>query len=118
MIVAVVEDLLFGSKIRAAADAGGSTVRFARRTEDVAAVVREAGASLVIVDLGAAGAAEVIRSIRATLETSVSIVAFASHVRADLITDARAAGADRVLARSAFVTELPSLVASGRTPQP
>jgi hypothetical protein len=41
----------------------------------------------------------------------VPVVAFASHVRADLIAEARAAGADRVLARSAFVAELPALVA-------
>jgi hypothetical protein len=35
-----------------------------------------------------------------------------SHVRGDLIDAARAAGIDQVLARSAFVTKLPDLIAS------
>jgi DNA-binding NarL/FixJ family response regulator len=110
MIVAVVDDLLFGSKIRAAADAGGCTVRFARRGDDVADIVRTSDTSLVIVDLASPGAADAIRVARAAASSPLTIVAFASHVRADLIAEARAAGADRVLARSAFVTELPALV--------
>src|SRR5579871_6360516 len=100
MIVAVVDDLLFASKIRAAADAAGAGVRFARRGEDVTAVVRDADASLVLVDLASAGAADLIRGIRSTIGDTLDVVAFAAHVRADLITEARAAGATRVLARS------------------
>lgn len=117
MIAAIVDDLLFGSKILAATDAAGEHVTFVRGAADPVTEAASAGASLVIVDLGRAGAAETIRELRRALGEAVSIVAFASHVRTDLIAAARQAGADRVLARSAFVAELPSLV-RGSTPKP
>jgi DNA-binding NarL/FixJ family response regulator len=110
MIVAIVDDLLFGSKIRAAAEAAGRRVTFVRHGGRVEDAARVAGASLVIVDLAGSGAADAIRAVRALEGPRIPIVAFASHLRADLIAEARAAGADRVLARSAFVTELPTLV--------
>jgi CheY-like chemotaxis protein len=111
MIVAIVDDLLFGSKIRAATESAGRRVTFVRHGGSVEDAVRVAGASLVIVDLAASGAADAIRAVRALEGARIPIIAFASHVRADLIAEARAAGADRVLARSAFVAELPTLVA-------
>lgn len=118
MIIAVVDDLLFGSKIRSAADAAGTAIRFVRRGDDLSSALSEEDSSLMLVDLSSTGAADAIRLARATVGPAVAIVAFASHVRADLIADARAAGADRVLARSAFVAELPALVASPPTPRP
>jgi CheY-like chemotaxis protein len=111
MIVAIVDDLLFGSRIRAATEAAGRRVTFVRRSDSVEDAVRGAGASLVIVDLARSGAADAIRAVRSLEGARIPIVAFASHLRADLIAEARVAGADRVLARSAFVTELPTLVA-------
>jgi CheY-like chemotaxis protein len=119
MILAVVDDLLFGSRIRAAADAAGRAITFVRRGASV--TEKTSGVfsldTLVIVDLGQPGASDVIREIRALPGPRVPIVAFASHVRADLIAEARAAGADRVLARSAFVAELPALVAGPQASQ-
>jgi CheY-like chemotaxis protein len=115
MIVAIVDDLLFGSKIRAATEAAGRRVTFVRQGGHVEDAIRAAGVSLVIVDLARVGAADAIRAARAVDGPRIPIVAFASHVRADLIAEARAAGADRVLARSAFVAELPTLVAGSGT---
>jgi hypothetical protein len=40
----------------------------------------------------------------------VELIAYVSHVREDLIAAARAAGADRVLARGAFSKLLPDLL--------
>jgi CheY-like chemotaxis protein len=110
MIIAVVDDLLFGSKIRAAAEAAGHALTFVRRGADAATAVTQAAASLVLVDLGQPGSVEAISAIRAAAGPTLAIIAFASHVRADLIAEGRAAGATRVLARSAFVGELPALV--------
>jgi CheY-like chemotaxis protein len=118
MIVAIVDDLLFGSRIRAATEAAGQRVTFVRHGGSVEDAVRVAGASLVIVDLAGSGAAEAIRAVRALQGDRIPIVAFASHVRADLIAEARAAGADRVLARSAFVAELPTLVTGAGSAAP
>jgi hypothetical protein len=43
-------------------------------------------------------------------------VAFLSHVHAEGAEAARAAGCSRVLARSAFVQELPRLIAAAASP--
>jgi len=43
---------------------------------------------------------------------SLPVVAFLSHVHAERADAARAAGCTRVLARGAFVQELPRLIAS------
>ena len=113
MILALVDDLMFRSKIRAAADRAGRTVAFVGRD----AIVREVSAAipdLVIVDLDRAplDPMSAIREIKAhPAGGGVRIVGFVSHVRADLIEAARAAGAE-ALARSAFVARLPELMAA------
>ncbi len=110
--IAFVEDLLFASRIREAARASGVEVRSVRSPDAVNAAVRE-GARLVLVDadsdrrpwLEAIGAASTQGG------TAPSVVAFLSHVHADRARAAQARGA-RVLARSAFVQELPRLLAA------
>ena len=42
------------------------------------------------------------------------VVAFASHVKVELIRAAREAGADEVLPRSAFTTQLADILAAAR----
>lgn len=109
MIVAVIDDLIFRSRIHAAAESAGAALTVLPSTADAAAL-RDAAPSLVLVDLGAPAAIDRIRDLRALPGPPATIVAFVSHVRADLIVAAREAGADRVLARSAFVAELPALM--------
>ena len=82
-------------------------VRVVRAVADL-----EPGASLLLVDLETQGAVEAIERCRTMLPTP-RIVAFGPHVREDLLAEARDAGADDVLARSAFVTRLPQLLQSG-----
>ena len=69
------------------------------------------GAQLVIIDLGADGF-DALQAIDICRQHSPSprVVAFASHVQGELIAAARKAGADEVLARSAFVGKLPALL--------
>jgi CheY-like chemotaxis protein len=110
-VVAAVADLLFGARIRAAAAEAGRSVQFARSVD--ALVDAAAGASLLLLDLDARwlDAAAVIGRLKNDTPTAaVPIIAFVSHVRTDAIEAARAAGADRVLARSAFVRDLPKLL--------
>ncbi len=45
--------------------------------------------------------------------TGRAVVGFVSHVDTETITAARAAGIDRILARSAFVAQLPNLLTTG-----
>ena len=109
-VTAVAADLLFSSRIRAAADQLGVQVHFARSDEQLFASA--AHTDLVILDLDARwlDAPAAIRQI-AQATPRVPIVAFVAHVRADAIQTARDAGADRVLARSAFVRMLPDILA-------
>jgi CheY-like chemotaxis protein len=109
-VLAVAADLLFASRIRGAA-AGNTVVELARSAEDLRQ--RAPAARLILLDLDTRWlrAADTITALKADPATSaIPIIAFVSHVRVDAMEEARAAGADRVLARSSFVRELPELL--------
>lgn len=108
-VAALVPDLLFAARIRGAAPAA----RTVHSSDQLAEVVGP-GTRLVLVDLQARGAVDAIRMLRER-EDPPRIVAYGPHVAGEVLTAARAAGADRVLARGAFVAELPSIVKEGRT---
>jgi CheY-like chemotaxis protein len=123
MVLAVVDDLLFGSKLRAAAQAAGQPIVFVRQREDILGPMRAHSPDLVIVDLDRdmldpIGAILAIRS--APEWARVSLAGFASHVHGERMQQARDAGCNQVFARSAFVAALPDLmrVPSPRSPQP
>lgn len=99
-------DLIFTSRISATGAAVNVPVRVARKVDDLAP-----GAALLLVDLEADGAIDAIERCR-TMVPTPRIVAFGPHVRDDLFAAAREAGADEVLARSAFVTRLTALLQS------
>ncbi len=99
-------DLIFSSKISSTGVAVNVAVRVVRDVGDLVP-----GAALLLVDLEAQGAIDAIERSR-TMVPTPRIVAFGPHVRDDLFTAAREAGADEVLARSAFVTRLPALLQS------
>ncbi len=90
-VVAVVTDLLDRSRFP-------DGVRFVRRLPDDLA-----GVDVVVVDLAAAGSLDAVRAASAA---GVRVVAYGRHTSTDLLAEARAAGAARVLARSAFFTDV------------
>lgn len=117
MIVAVVDDLLFSSKIRAVAEQAACPISFVRKADAVVPEVHEKRPQLVIVDLDRASLDPVgaVRALKSHAELrDTKVVGFVSHVHADKIAAAREAGIDVVLARSAFVAALPKLVAGAR----
>jgi CheY-like chemotaxis protein len=116
-VIALVDDLMALSRIREAARAAGAEVRAARRAEEAAALVRE-GARLVLVDAEASRLPwpEAVAAVRRDGPADLPIVAFFSHVHAERAAAARAAGCTRVIARSAFALELPTLVAAAAAP--
>lgn len=115
MVVAVLDDLMFSSKIRAASAGLGVSVTFARSRQAALTAIETHGASLVILDLNNARVDPlgVVAALKAS-GSAVPTVGFVSHVQADLIDAARAAGVTDVLARSAFVQQLPDILARGR----
>jgi CheY-like chemotaxis protein len=112
MVIAVVDDLLFGSKIRAAAKAAGGAIAFARGRQAIAAALRDKSPDLVLIDLeGQSGdAIEMIRFIRAEAGAGLRMIAFGSHVNVERLEAAKRAGCNQALARSALVNMLPRLL--------
>ena len=117
MILALVDDLMFSSKIRAAASRTGTEVVFARSSRAALAEMQKSPPSLVIFDLNseAADPLGTVSAMKAdpTL-AAVPTVGFVSHVHASLIDAARKAGVEDVMARSAFAEQLPAILGRDR----
>jgi PleD family two-component response regulator len=116
MVLVAVDDLLFSSKIRTTAKQVGVDVTFVRTGSEILAQARALRPPLVIFDLNCAKCApiETIAAIKRDPELSaIRAVGFVSHVDTDVITAARQAGADDVMARSAFAGSLAEILLAG-----
>jgi hypothetical protein len=110
-IVAVVTDLFFAARIRSAASAAGRPLRFASSLQ----TIPERIDGIVLVDLDAAlDVPAVVREVRA--RGAREIIVFGPHMDTARRKAARAAGADRVLAKSRFVEILPDIMAAESVP--
>lgn len=112
-VLALVNDLIFASRVASAAKVAGRNAATYQRSSELLERVDPERTRLVLVDLDARGGdpVELIGRLKADADARrVSVVAFGSHVDTAALQAARDAGADRVLARSAFVRELPSLI--------
>jgi len=107
-VVAAVSDLFFIAKLKEAARHAGVALELTSSGSDLLEKAGS-GAALVILDLNdpTVDNVESIRRLRLTAETaSVPILAFLSHVQRDLAERARAAGCERVVARSQLSARL------------
>jgi CheY-like chemotaxis protein len=112
MMLAVVDDLFFLSKIQQTAQHLGLTVKSAGPA-DLPELAGEKVPSALILDLNhrSGKALELLSTLKSNPKTKdIAIIGFVSHVQTDHIARAREAGCDLVLARSAFVSQLPSLL--------
>jgi len=113
-VIALVDDLMFLSRIREAARGAALDVKTTRKTQDVLEAAR-AGACLLLLDLDSPRLpwAEAVASIRADPAlATLPVVGFLSHVNADAAREAHAVGCTQILARSAFVQQLPRMLAA------
>jgi CheY-like chemotaxis protein len=109
-ILILCTDLLFVTKITGTAKALGRPVRVLRSTEKLQEELRaHAPPPLLIVDLNAGGP-DPLAAIRLAKAHAVPVAAYLSHVQVELAAAAREAGAEKVMARSAFVTQLPAIM--------
>ena len=109
MILAVLDDLMFSSKIKTAANQLGVALTFARSAEGALTAMRNAAPSLVIFDLNNAriNPLGIVAAMKEDAKlASIPTLGYASHVQTDVINAARQAGVGEVLARSAFATQL------------
>ena len=109
MIVAVLDDLMFSSKIKTAANQLGVAVTFARSADAALTEMRKSKPSLVILDLNNTRTNPlglVAQMKQDAALTTIPTIGYASHVQTDVIDAARQAGVGEVLARSAFTQNL------------
>src|SRR5580765_927272 len=117
MILALLDDLMFSSKIKTTAGQLGIAVAFARSADSALSQMRSTPPSLVILDLNNAriDPLRVVASMKADAAlATIPTVGFASHVQVDVIEAARQAGVGEVMARSAFTQKLPEILERGR----
>lgn len=111
-VLAAVDDIFFTTRLRAAANDTDVVLDFASSEEELETRMGRRSPRLVLVDLNGEGfdGIEAVRAIRETLGDDVPVVGFFRHVDTDLKEEALDAGADDVLARRAFVQQIPDLL--------
>jgi PleD family two-component response regulator len=112
-ILAVVEDLLFTVKISDAAKRAGLDVEFVKSERDVIDKVTHEKPLLVILDLNftAVQPLKLISKLKGDGEMKqISVIGYLSHVQGELKQQAQEAGANIVMARSAFSQNLPQIL--------
>jgi len=116
VILAILDDLMFTSKIRLAASQLGVPVGFARSADGALAEMRKNPPALVILDLNnpRTDPLGTVAAMKADAKLAdIPTLGFVSHVDTVTIDAARLAGVGDVLARSAFVQRLPEILARG-----
>ena len=113
MIVCAIDDLIFSIKVSTAAKSLKADVYFERSGDKLLETIREKHPTLVIFDLNSPR----LRPLDAIAEmksdpqlSGIRTLGYVAHVDTATIDAARAAGIDQVIARSAFVAELGSIL--------
>lgn len=113
MVLYLVRDLLFVSKIREAAEPLGLALQGVRDVETLPALAR--GARLVIVDLSLPQSVRALELLAADPDAAkVPIVGFVGHERLDVMETARALGCGQVMAKGEFAGKLATLLRDAR----
>jgi hypothetical protein len=102
--IALVRDLMFSSKISGTCRAMGIPVKIVRD----AAQLGSQPAQCLLVDLHLDGA--LAAAVQWQKAVGSPVLAFAKHTDIEVISAAREAGIDRVVARSGFEASLPALL--------
>jgi|SRR5579871_134930 len=112
-VLAVVDDLLFTVKISDAAKRVGLDAEFLKTEQDVLEKAKLDKPLLIILDLNANSvqALKLIQKIKGNGELKqISLIGFLSHVQGELKQQAQEAGANIVMARSAFSQNLQQIL--------
>ncbi len=109
-VAILIRDLIFETKIKSTAQSLGIGAKVVRGVSELERLWSEHAIRLLIVDLNTSQneACEAIRTAKA--RSGVRTIAFVSHVDVEPARLAAEAGADEVLPRSRFTTQLPELL--------
>jgi len=112
-ILAVVDDLLFTVKINDAAKRAGLDVEFVKSEKDVIEKASQEKPLLIILDLNnnSVRPLDLISKLKKDGDLrSISLIGYLSHVQGELKQKAQEAGANIVMARSAFSQNLQQIL--------
>jgi DNA-binding response OmpR family regulator len=121
LLLALVDDLFVRGRIDAAAEATGVDVRYVATIQDVREAAQASPPRALLVGMAATRRPwpALIREVKADPDlAAIYVLAFGPHMNLDLRAQALEAGADRVVANSAFVRLLPTLLATPNAPVP
>jgi DNA-binding NarL/FixJ family response regulator len=107
-LLVAVRDLVFRSKILAAAERLGVPLRIAPRGTPLSEAARDLGPGTALVDLSEPGVVEEVRRVKRA--GGVRVVGFLGHLETELARAARDAGADEVLSRGQLAVRLDEVV--------
>ena len=117
-VVALMDDLFFQMKVAETAKHLGLELKVAANADALISLLASAP-KLVIVDLNSRSqpieAIERLRSQRNSADkNSPRVVGFLSHVQTELAAQARSAGCDEVMPRSAFAQNLAAILSTAK----
>ena len=111
-VLVIISDLIFRSKIDDAARRAGVPLRVAKTVEQLDRHLGSATPAVVLIDLEMQELQTplVLDRLRANAASArIPVIGFAGHTNVDVIHAARADGV-QVMARSAFVAQLPAMM--------
>ncbi len=109
--IAIVSDMIFATRITGTAEKVGAKCKIVKDAGALHDALESDEPGTVLVDMNCDGISpeEAIRTVKSH-RPNARVVAFFSHVQSELMEQARAAGADDVWPRSAFVQRLGELL--------
>ena len=113
LVISVVDDMFFASKIRAVAEAVGAEISSPRSQEAIVSKARETKPRLIVIDLHnqRIDPLTLARELKSDEELrGIRLIGFFSHVETELQRNALAAGFDQVVPRSVFARDLPQIL--------
>ena len=116
MILCAIDDLMFSIRISTAAKSLQTDVYFERSADKLIETIREKRPALVIFDLNSVRMRplEALAQLKGDPElATIRTLGYVAHADSATIDAARSAGIDQVLARSAFVNQLGSILSAG-----
>jgi CheY-like chemotaxis protein len=111
-VLAVVDDLLFTVKISDAAKRAGLDAEFLKSEKDLLEKAKEQPL-LIILDLNcnSVNTLKLISKLKGNVDfKNISLIGFLSHIQGELKMQAQEAGANMVMARSAFSQNLQQIL--------
>lgn len=116
--IAIVSDMIFATRITGTAEKVGADCRIINDQSDLQDALESDEPRIVVVDMNCDGISpeEAIWVVKLHCPKA-RVVAFYSHAQTELMKQAKAAGADDVWPRSAFVQRLPQLLEAADQPR-